>query len=352
MARQPLGSTRDEVWDRRHARGALRGIDRGDIRMRDQHVLGDGLGFTEGCTITPTGEVVVVSIDQGRVFRIDGEGAHVLALLGGGPNGATCDADGSIYIAQNGGDWGRNPHPRRRDPGVTGGIVKISPDGSWRWLTRIPAPNDLCFGPDGLLYVTDPTRRRTDEGRLWRCDPSTGETELLAEVDWSPNGIGFGLDDTLYVASTGARQILRYSVGSSGLTDGTTVIQMTDHAPDGFAFDTEGNLAVAGLRKSDAPAEIQVWTPEGSLLDRVRVGDDAHITNVAIDGERRLVASNSRVGITVGSVVCLDDWPAPGLALHPLRESSRIAPRLRPEVAALDLLPGESWTSARHHDFT
>ena len=57
-------------------------------------VLGSGLGFTEGPVITADGDVLVVDIDGGRVLRLAGGGAEVVATPGGGPErDGTRDAD-------------------------------------------------------------------------------------------------------------------------------------------------------------------------------------------------------------------------------------------------------------------
>ena len=161
-----------------------------------------GVGFAEGPTILENGDVVVTSIDQGRIYRLPRHGAaEVLAVAGGGPNGSTEGSDGRIYVSQNGGT-----KPAHNWPGICGGIQAVQPNGEVAWITQdTVSPNDLCFGPDGLLYVTDPTRRAArDDGRLWRCDVGSGEAELLASVNYYPNGIGFGIDDAaLFVASTG-----------------------------------------------------------------------------------------------------------------------------------------------------
>ena len=72
----------------------------------ETRVLASGLGFTEGPVIRQTGtvgEVVVTSIDQGRVFALEVEGAvRELADTAGGPNGATEGADGTLYVAMVG----------------------------------------------------------------------------------------------------------------------------------------------------------------------------------------------------------------------------------------------------------
>jgi gluconolactonase len=298
-------------------------------------VLATGLGFTEGPTITSDGELVVVSIDQGRLYRITEAGAGTLAQLDGGPNGATADENDVIYVAQNGGNWMRNANPERAAPaGMSGGIQRVTLSGAATWISRDPlAPNDLCFGPDGNLYVTDPTRnRKYDDGRIWRCDVATGQTVLLHRVAWFCNGIGFGPDDRLYVASSGDRRIMRFTVNETGLEDEEIVCQMGEHAPDGFAFDIDGNLVIASLSRTETPGELQVWTPEGRLLERIRTGRGRHYTNVALDGAGHLVFTDS----DGGQVMCVDEWPAVGLALYPFRHIDRRSPKLSPGLLALD----------------
>src|ERR1700719_1986985 len=108
-----------------------------------------GLGFTEGPVIRPDGEIVVVSISQGKLYRIRDRKAEVLAETGGGPNGATEGSDGTIYVSQNGGKWSGST---RSD--VTGSVQAVGRDGSVRYVTTDPvSPHDIWLGPDGLLYV-------------------------------------------------------------------------------------------------------------------------------------------------------------------------------------------------------
>ena len=74
-------------------------------------------------------------------------------------------------------------------------------------MPRRTARTICCFGPDGLLYFTDPhnweddlaTKLRT--GRVCRTTLD-GAVELLCEVPRFPNGIAFGPDDRLYVAQS------------------------------------------------------------------------------------------------------------------------------------------------------
>lgn len=276
-------------------------------------VAGTGMGFTEGPVFKSDDSIVVTSIDRGHLYEIGENGVRLLAVTGGGPNGATEGSNGSIYVCQNG---GRGPGWRR--PAMTGGIQEVRKDGAVEWITTDPiSPNDLCFGPDGYLYVTDPTRGPAqDDGRLWRVDLKSKEAQLLASVHWYPNGIGFGReDDFVYVAATREGRIIRYALGGSGLGKPEVAIQMDHGRPDGFAFDSEGNIIIAAIGDDHRPGDIQTWSLDGKLLDVFEPGDHRFYTNVALGVDRKLVITDS----DGGAALIVDNWPQSGLSLHPFR---------------------------------
>ena len=296
----------------------------GKEEMRQVRQLSQGVGFTEGPVITGSGEIVYVSIDQGRLYRIDSRGAtEVMAQLLGGPNGACPGPGEEIFVAQNGGNWmlGGGSVPRTES-----GVQAVSPGGDVRWVTTAPlAPNDLCFGPDGLLYVTDPTRRRTyNDGRIWRCDTATGEAEILETVGWFPNGIAFGLeDDRIYVASTGDSRIISLPLDGSGRPE--VFVQMDRGFPDGMAFDVEGHLLVgANSHAPGIPGDIQVFDRSGHIVDVIGLGPNCRYTNLAIAGDGTLVVSDS----DGGAILAVERWDHPGLALHPRRHGRSSEPAL------------------------
>jgi gluconolactonase len=294
----------------------------------EARVLALGLGNIEGPVVTQAGDIVVASWGSGKLYRVglDG-GVEMLVDTQGSPGGLAEWEDGSIFIAQGGGH-----KPYNESSGMSGGIQRYTMDGRISWLTKDPVrPSDICIGPDGYLYWTDATLARLDDGRIWRGDIKTGAAELLVSIPWGPNGIGFGVeDDALYVASTMERRIWRFPIHKGTLGRPEVAIQMKSGFPDGFAFDTEGNIVCAmvkfspvGLRRigispqpgDEGPGELQTWTTDGKLLDTFVPGTDYKVTNIAFMHEKGAIVTT----IDRGAVLAIDDWPTAGLPVHPFR---------------------------------
>jgi gluconolactonase len=269
-------------------------------------VIADGLGRCEGPVLQDDGTVVVASMSAGCLYAIGAEGTHVLASTGGEPNGLAVGADGALYVAQAGLREGRR---------FPGGIQRVGADREVEWITEDPiSPNDLCFGPDGLLYVTDPTRKPFRDGRLWRCDVESGEARLLFSLEWYPNGIGFGLeDDALFVADTSGARIVRYPIVGRRLGEPQVFAALPYGAPDGFAFDVEGNLVLCAINLDGGEGEIQVYDRDGRLRDRHRPGPHSLYTNVALDRSGTGYVTDT----DGGTVLEINRLAEPGLPLHP-----------------------------------
>lgn len=279
-------------------------------------VLCEGLGFIEGPIWRSDGTMFVTSMTNGVMYSVSEDGVRVAAMTGGGPNGAAEGAGDVVFVAQSGA-----AQVGLKSPEMTGGVQVVrSASAEVAWVTRDPVvPNDLCLGPDGCLYVTDPTwRPERDDGRIWRVDVQSGEAELLGSVPWYPNGIGFGHDDALYVASTGEQRILRVELNGSRLGAAETVVQMDRGMPDGFAFDVDGHIIVAAITaRDDEPGSIQVWDLAGGKeVEVIQPVTDRFVTNVALSGNKLAVCASS-----TGRVLLFEDWPSAGLPLYPFRKS-------------------------------
>jgi len=164
--------------------------------------------------------------------------------------------------------------------------------------------------------VTDPGRKPArDDGRLWRVDVATGESDLITSVGWYPNGIGFYTeDDAIYVAQGAEGRILRMPLEGDGSLGKPEMFVQLDHGrPDGFAWDVEGNLVIGAITGTE-PGDLQVYDREGALLDVIKPGDGLKYTNVAISASAELIVTDSDKGQVLKAA-----WPHAGLALHPFR---------------------------------
>ena len=242
-----------------------------------------GLGALEGPLWTSDGSLVVTSLSRGLLYQI-GDGAHVLAETGGGPNGVAQGPDGSIWVAQNGG----NPMRSRSDRQVTPSIQRVRRGQVEDLITSgLDAPNDCVFGPDGRLWFTDP---RGDvagadpmPGRVCALDTTTLQLEVMAEGPRYPNGLAFGPDpDTFYLAESATGRVLTARHTPGGLTDFSVFAQLPEGGPDGMAFDRQGNLLVAG----GGTNIVFVLDPAGALIDTIDVGrgERVIVTNLCFGG--------------------------------------------------------------------
>lgn len=247
-------------------------------------MIADGLGFTEGPAYLPDGRFALVSVSHGCVYILDpGGGSPERIDTGGGPNGLCVGSEGSIYVAQNGGDFGADA---KAEPGVQvirDGRVDTLADG-------MDAPNDLVFGPDGQLWVTD-TRAEMEffhpdeskPGWVWTVDTVTGAKELVLESGpvWI-NGLGFSPDSTgLLVTATSGAQLLRYPMGATGSPDGhagEVVCTFEQAWPAGMAVRADGASWVA-LTAGD---RLDLVGETGEILDVVVTPHGALPTNVCL----------------------------------------------------------------------
>src|SRR5688572_33336142 len=66
--------------------------------------IASGLRFPEGPVAMNDGSVILVEIERRTLSRVTPDGKiHVIAALGGGPNGAAMGPGGRIYVTNNGG---------------------------------------------------------------------------------------------------------------------------------------------------------------------------------------------------------------------------------------------------------
>ena len=262
--------------------------------MDDIVVLSQDLSHPEGPAILPDGRVVFVETFLGQLSVWDSQqGVSHYADVGGGPNACTVGLDG-IYVAQNGGTAGEWKARNRTTPS----IQKVGWDGRVQVVTTtadgqpLQAPNDLVFGPDGLLYFTDPGEfdpEHPADGRICVVDSDGIATVLVQVGPTYPNGLAFDGDGSIVWDESYTRRVRRWR------PDGSVELVTTlppGRVPDGLKFGQDDRLYVTG----GPIGGIDVISPEGELLGFLDTGGD--LTNCIFDGQDLYVTCMGMVPLT------------------------------------------------------
>jgi len=236
----------------------------------------------EGPVALPDGSWLIVegSEDRGCVTHLSADGMTRRSVRKTGrPNGLAVDAAGTIWVAES-----KTPSLLRLGMDGKCEVVATECDGE-----PFLFPNDLCFGPDGALYLTDsgvhidsfaPHHKiRPDymdvkyDGRVYRVEPGTGAVSLIDRGIRFTNGIAFGPDHRLYVNETLTGDIYRYDWRNGKIAAprrhyGNVIRPDAPpgwKGPDGMAFDERGLLYVAVFGQGD----VTVLGPEGQVAQRI-----------------------------------------------------------------------------------
>lgn len=234
--------------------------------------------FIEGPSFDRAGNLYVVDIPFGRVFRVAPSGdVQLVAEYDGEPNGLKIHRDGRIFIAD---------HRRgllTLDPATGTVDVLLERDG----MDHFKGLNDLVFAANGDLYFTDQggTGIHDPSGRLYRLGGS-GRLDCVLDGIPSPNGLVLDRGDThVLLAVTRANAIWRVPLLPNGRPFKVgTFIQLSGGAgPDGVAIDEAGNIAVAHV----GFGVVWLFSPLGEPLLRIDSCAGKGTTNVAYGGDDR-----------------------------------------------------------------
>jgi gluconolactonase len=250
--------------------------------------------FLEGPSFDRAGNLYVVDVPYGRIFRISPSGSFsVAAEYDGEPNGLKIHKDGRIFIAdyKNG--------LMLLDPSSG----KVTPLLERLGSERFKGLNDLFFAANGDLYFTDQgeTGLHDPTGRVFRMT-GEGRIDKLVDTVPSPNGLVMNADESaLFVAATRGNCVWRLPGPHEGRTTKVGIfVQLSGGpgGPDGMALDEAGNLAVAhfGL------GSVWVFDPHGEPKYRVQSCRGRETTNIAFGGPDRktLFITESETG----SILC------------------------------------------------
>jgi gluconolactonase len=259
--------------------------------------------FLEGPSFDRAGNLYVVDIPFGRIFRISPALEwSLVAEYDGWPNGLAIHRDGSAWIA----DYQRGL--MRLDP-ATG---EVTPIRTRRNSESFKGLNDLTFDLDGHCYFTDQgqTGLHDPTGRVYRLR-TDGSLDLVVAGIPSPNGVALDAHGkALFIAVTRANQVWRgpllpdrsvSKVGAFRTFFGTS-------GPDGMAVDADNRLVVAHASLGGA----FVLNAAGEVTHFIRSPGGSTVTNVAYrPGSSKLVMTESETGAILEA-----DVPAAGAPLY------------------------------------
>jgi gluconolactonase len=294
-----------------------------------------GLRFPEGPVAMPDGSVVLVEIEAQRLTRVmPDETKRVIAVTGGGPNGAAIGPDGACYLCNNGGfRWHEQNgvlRPILQADNYSGGRIERVDLASGAVTVlytevggnKLRGPNDIVFDDAGGFWFTDlgKTRARDwDRGGVYyaKADGSFIKEVIFPLV--TPNGIGLSPQgDRLYVAETVTGRLWAFDISAPGeikrqpfpspnggmLVAGLPGYQLFDS----LAVDAAGNICVATLFNGG----ITIISPDGARIEHVPM-PDFYTTNICFGGPDLRTAYITLSGS--GRLVAVP-WPRPGLPLH------------------------------------
>jgi gluconolactonase len=256
--------------------------------------------FIEGPSFDTDGNLYIVDIPFGRIFRIAPNGAWTLIVeYDGSPNGLKIHPDGRILVADyRHGIMQLEVSERRMLPVLTA-----------RNSESFKGCNDLHIASNGDIYFTDQgqTGLHDPTGRVFRLS-ADGGLDCLLDTGVSPNGLVLDPSETvLFVAMTRDNAVWRVPLMRDGgvAKVGRFCSMVGPGGPDGMTMDSSGRLFVAHV----SLGHVFVFAPNGELVARIKSCAGPGCTNVAIGGANRdrLYITESVTGtVLVADIAVLD----------------------------------------------
>jgi sugar lactone lactonase YvrE len=246
-----------------HAQEVLRVASDGTVEVV-AHVAGDpsGLGWL------PDGEMLIVSMRDRRLLRLDASGELTVAAdcSRAAPyeiNDMVVDASGHAFISQFGFDFhGGAPY-------ATSPLLRVDPDGSVHEIgDRLRMANGLVITNDGQTLVVAESTGKDLVGFDLAGDGTLANARVWAELPDYPDGICIDGEDGIWIASPVGDRFVRVVEGG-----GVTAV-----------VDVPGRHAIAcALGGDDGRTLFLCTSPTHGEPDRSRVERGARVEVVTVD---------------------------------------------------------------------
>ena len=217
---------------------------------------------------------------NGDQFPVGPDRLSVVSQSTNMANGMALDREGYLVICEQG---TRSTHARISRMNLHTMVVETIVD-HWQGL-RFNSPNDVVVRRDGSVWFTDPTYGRLQGFKpepltgdyVYRHDPQSGRTAVVADSFNKPNGIAFSPDeDVVYITDSGANQetgsyyvhlphhIMAFDVREGRhLVNGRLFAVTTPGFPDGIKVDSDGRVYASAF------SGVQVFNPLGDLIGEI-----------------------------------------------------------------------------------
>jgi gluconolactonase len=234
--------------------------------------------FIEGPSFDADGNLYIVDIPFGRIFRISPDRKWTQVVeYDGWPNGLKIDSRGRILVA----DYMHGIMELDARAGKMLSVLTARNSESFKGC------NDLHIASNGDIYFTDQgqTGLHDPTGRVYRLKPS-GQLDCLIDTGISPNGLVLDPSESvLFVAMTRDNAVWRAPFMKDGSVSkvGRFCSMFGPSGPDGMTMDGKGRLFVGHA----SLGHVFVFAPNGELIARIKSCAGQSCTNVAIGGARR-----------------------------------------------------------------
>jgi gluconolactonase len=256
--------------------------------------------FIEGPSFDAEGNLYIVDIPFGRIFRISPDRKWTLVVeYDGWPNGLKIDAKGRILVA----DYMHGIMECDAQAGKMLPILTARNSESFKGCNdlHIAGNCDIYFTDQGQSGLHDPT------GRVYRLRTS-GELNCLINTGISPNGLVLDPSESvLFIAMTRDNAVWRAPFMKEGSVSkvGRFCSMFGPSGPDGMTMDSAGRLFVGHA----SLGHVFVFAANGEMIARIKSCAGGSCTNVAIGGAKRdrLYITESATGtVLVADISVLD----------------------------------------------